>query len=75
MVAPLTLTLKIPFTITNMIPSQSFRIRNNVSANNHLTQTQLVRRRQRQRQQGRRQRRRERRQEERERQQQETQPS
>ncbi len=60
----------IPFTTTNMIPSQSFRIRNNVPEHNHLTQRQLVRpiRRPPQRQQRRRERR-----QERERQQQETQ--
>ncbi len=60
----------IPFTTTNMIPSQTFRIQNNVPADHHLTQAQLARRRRRQRQ---RQRRQARRQEERERQQQEQQ--
>ncbi len=47
----------IPYTTTNMIPSQSFRIRNNVPEHNHLTQRQLVRpiRRSPQRQQRRRQ--------------------
>ena len=59
-----------PFTTTNMIPNESFRIRNNVPAENHLTQAQLSLRRRRQRQH---QRRRERRQEQWERQQQQEQ--